>query len=201
MKGVVGVALFAGGIAVGFLAANIIMKKHYEGIADEEINSMKEYYKTREDEKDENEGQLEIIDEEEADEEEMEEIINEYTTEHEETVPFVKSEYEMDEETEASLMKEHPYLIEPDEFGDGVFDYDLETLYYHTDGVLANQADEVIENWVSVIGNIDLSRFDLHDEDDDGLIYIRNDNTKHDYEIQKEKFSYAESMAGIGWDS
>lgn len=205
MKGIVGVALFFGGAAVGFLAANAIMKKHYEEVAEEEIKSVKEYYKGV-DKEDNQQSEDEETEQEDIKEEPtvVEEFINNYVQdeeEPEEVVPFAKSEYEMDEETEASIIKDKPYLIEPDEFGEGAFDYQLETLYYYTDGVLANAADEIIDNESYYIGDVDLTRFDVYDDDDDNLIYVRNDNTEHDYEISKERCSYAESMAGIGWDS
>ncbi len=201
MRGITGVALFLGGAVVGFLASNVLLKKQYEAIANEEIQSVKEHYKGV----DERDGQMpeevEIV--EEVTEKEVDDFIKPYTPEEEEeeeTIPLVKSDYEMDEETEAYLKKDVPYIIEPDRFGEGAFDYQLETIYYYTDGVLANSGDEVIEDWFRIIGDVDLSKFDMYDEDDDGLIYVRNDNNQHDYEISKERFSYVENMAGVGWD-
>ena len=73
-----------------------------------------------------------------------------------------------------------PYVISPDNFGDGEYDYELVSLvYYEGDDTLVKQ-DEVIHNIDDVIGLDSLMHFGDYEDD---VVHVRNDRLKTDYEV------------------
>lgn len=87
-----------------------------------------------------------------------------------------------------------PYVISPDIYGnDG--DYDMVTLYYYTDGVVADEDDEVVDDIDDIIGEDSLKHFGEHEKDS---VFVRNDRLKCDYEILRVSQSYAEDILGYG---
>lgn len=71
-----------------------------------------------------------------------------------------------------------PYVISPEEFTDG--DYDVRTLYYYKDGVLADDEYNVIRDIKGHIGNEALETFGTYNED---TVYVRNETQSIDYEV------------------
>jgi len=81
-----------------------------------------------------------------------------------------------------------PYYITPDEFGDDV-DYDTITLYYYSDGVLADENDELVENISMKVGKDYEEHFGDYDDDS---VFVRNDILKCDFEILRDKRRYSD---------
>lgn len=77
-----------------------------------------------------------------------------------------------------------PYIITEEEFSDSV--YDAYTLFYYSDGVLADDDDNVILNMTSVIG--EEAKEAINDPEGFGdCLYVRNDETQCDYEILRDE--------------
>lgn len=74
--------------------------------------------------------------------------------------------------------KKVPYVITPDEFNDS--DYEVVTLMYYSDKVLADEDDNVIHDVNGVIGPEALSTFGRYLDD---TVYVRDDLKRIDYEI------------------
>lgn len=73
-----------------------------------------------------------------------------------------------------------PYVISPEEVGNTDEDYDLISLNYYEDGVLADDWDEPIEDVERVVGKDSLNHFGEYEDDS---VYVRNDRLKCEYEI------------------
>lgn len=173
-------AAFAIGAAVGAAMAYAVVKKRYEAIAQEEIDSVKAAFSSREDDcgsKEEEEGgqehsrRMASRAREKADVTEYASVLRKagYARESEKREPG------------------QPYVITPDEFGekDG---YDQISFTYYSDGVLANDANEVIEDVEEVVGDA-LSHFGEYEEDS---VFVRCDRLRCDYEILLDRRRYAD---------
>jgi hypothetical protein len=186
------ILIFAVGAAIGSAVTWKLIKDKYVKIADEEIESMREYYKNK---YDKNEGDADVKPAEDS------KKIQEGTTTPEGEVFNVREyaallaekKYNIysnkkageDADSEDELK---PYVITPDEYGEK--DYDLVTLTYFEDGVLLEDTtDEVIENVDDVIGEDSLERFGEYADDS---LFVRNERLETDYEILRDVRTYAE---------
>lgn len=89
-------------------------------------------------------------------------------------------------------MPEGIHIIEPDEFGEEE-DYEVESLTYYKDKIVADDFDNIIEDVDSVIGRESLNHFG---EFEDDCVYVRNDNTKTYYEILWDNDNYRNRQEG-----
>ena len=186
-------ALGIGG-AVGFAAGWYFSKRRAEARADEEIDSVKQYYmqKHLEETKKMEEINNKI-------DEKILEVEEEYrnTDKIAENVKYHKigddeqvlAEKEIPEEEEPTK----PYLITEDEFLNGRNEYDKISLTYYTyDDTLADDCDEMIdvEETIST---------DIYNQvaDADGDIYVRNPELETDFEVMKVEASFRERYGGI----
>ena len=87
-----------------------------------------------------------------------------------------------------------PYVISPDEFGANE-KYECLTLTYYADGVLTDDADDIIYNVEAVIGTEALNSFGVYENDDDS-VYVRNEARKCDYEILRDPREYSDIYSG-----
>jgi hypothetical protein len=173
--------IFVAGAAIGSAVTWFTTKSYYERIAQEEINSVKEYYKTK------NVG----------------DAINEGIEKGLESKPLVantmavklaeiqekvnKLGYTNYSNTETKVDEvEKPYVIEPQEFGE-LDDYDTNELTYFADGVLADDAMEIVDDVESIVGADFADHFGDYEPDS---VYIRNDMRKRDYLILADERDY-----------
>lgn len=165
---------FAAGAAIGSVVTWKLVKSKYEQIAQEEIDSVKEVFsrRHRETEDTNEEAPRRPHVEEKPDLAEYVTMLNrcKYLAEHPE---------EADGEEGASASSVEPYVISPDEFGDQE-GYETTSLTYYADNVLADEFDEVIDNFEELIGTESLKHFGEYEAD---AVHVRNDATKTDYEI------------------
>ena len=178
---------FAAGAGIGVGASWFLLKKKYEKIAQEEIDSVKEVYSKRE-------ASSYILEEDEQDEEESSEE-NKSMMEH--AVEYAKqlnkhgyTNYS-DAGAKIDIPKaavDAPYVIAPDEVG-LYDDYDEITLTYYADHILADDMDEIVEDVEEKVGYDALTHFGQYEED---CVYVRNDKRKVDYEIVLDERTYAE---------
>lgn len=169
MKGT-NILIFALGAAVGAAASYAFAKKKFLGLAQEEINSVKEVYSKR------------AAAREKPDLSEFSEI-----AENEGYSPEAK-----DNEKPVKKSKDkRPYVISPDEFAeDG--EYDKVSLTLYADNVLTDEEDEPIDNVDEIVGEVNLSSFGAFEDD---CVFVRNDSFKADYEILRDERKYSEVVA------
>lgn len=173
---------FVAGVGVGSAVMYKVLKTKYDKLIQEEIDSVKEAFSKKE----EKAERLESIrkEDENTDQKENHRIIehNDYNT-----VSVEKDDG--DEEEDDIVETIMPYVIRPDEYGDS--DYPTITLWYHTDGVVTNDAGKVIKNVEELIGCEYAHHFGEYEEDPDA-VYVRNEDQEVDYEVLKEYRAYSD---------
>lgn len=203
------VIIFAAGAVIGSLVAWKLTKTKYEKIMIEEEQSLREYYNKK----------VKIIEDTATDlhdsyqhrEDELRKNLEEKNDKEQETVQDtneVDNKVFFDRYTEilngytSSLEEQHlnentnentndkPYVVSPDEFGDAD-DYDIITLNYYADGVVADDWNDPIEDIGATIGEDFASHYGEYEED---VVYVRNDRLKVEYEILRSNQRY-EDMA------
>jgi len=165
------VLIFAAGAATGAVASWYLLKTKYEQIAQEEIDSVKEAFAKR--------AAIEKP------------PLEEYAAKLNECGYNLTGETEDNseekEETE-SMEDDMAYVISAEEFGE-YDEYESITLSYYADGVLTDEADEIIDDVEDIIGSDALTHFG-EDPDDPDSVYVRNDRLKADYEILLDTRNY-----------
>lgn len=189
MKKALYLVAFLAGAAVGALGTVTYIRKNYDisekdETADEDVEAVeKKDMEPEEQYEDESEEEA-LIRKTNADilkrikdpekRAEKEKILNEYF--------HAASIYGSDEPEEIS---DRPYKIRGDEFGQ-FSDYTVAELTLYSDGVVADDRDEIVENAEELLGE---NFRNLFDEGSDEL-YIRNDLRCCDYEILKDLQPY-----------
>ena len=176
-----GLFIFAAGVVAGAVAGAYLVKDKVMADAREEINEVREYYKSKKENVKEEEPVVE-------EKENVEETVNEYKeiVQNSGYVNYNKISEQPKVEKVSSV--DMPYIIDPEEFGeeDG---YDTMTLTYFADGVLIDDVDEVINEPDPVVG---LDNLKIFDEFEAGSIYVRNDVWKTDFEILKDDWNWSD---------
>lgn len=193
--------LFTAGAAIGSVVTWKLVKDKYERIAQEEIDSVKETWRRLQSEgtDDRDESDIESEDEGEgeyADEEEDDPIMTTYhdlanmyqtgRSAGEET----ENGGEGEEDREVPICKA-PYVIQPEDFGDGNFDHELHCLTYYADGILANDWYETLEI-DDTIGDDALEHIGDYAED---IVHVRNERLQADYEVVRDYRNFADVVA------
>lgn len=186
---------FAAGAIVGSVATYKLLKSKYEQIAQEEIEfQVERFTKSKnaleEELKDANDVISSYENVEKAQTEEYKKTVAErgYTDYTSYSNPKGLGE-EVAVEEDPSESK--PYVITPEEFGekDG---YECIGLSYYSDGVLADDADGLVEDVDNVVGADSLSHFGEYEDD---AVHVRNDKFKCDYEILRDRRRYKDVIA------
>lgn len=192
MKKIYGFALFTIGAAAGSLVTWRILKKKYDKLVREEIESVKEAFKNRnkpvEPTETETEPKVSV-----EDVKQYNKIIeNEgYYTVQDDVVEDDGFESVEPEETEDETVKPVTYMkpraISPEDFAASE-DYQYESLtYFDGDKTLANEYGEVVD--ISVVGQENLDRIG---EWEDDCIHVRDYASKTDFEILLDPRKYSE---------
>lgn len=180
---------FTLGAAAGAVTTGFVLKRYYDKLVNEEIQSVKDMYKKKLDLLTDTESGDKKDDTEETDKPENERAakIREYK---ERMAEFGYSEESEDENKEADSV-DAPYVISPEEFGEDE-NYDIETLtYYNGDKILTDDFDNQIDDVEGMVGVASLNTFGQYEDD---AVYVKNDKTKHYYEILKDNRSFFEAM-------
>lgn len=176
------VFIFAAGAVIGSAVTWKIIKTKYEQIANEEIESVKERFRNREDaakngasdEKGNVDNSLK-----DRDLSSYESIINENAYRNYSTPKGSENEIKEEESVD------RPYVIPPEEYDEN--DYETESLTYYADGVLTDIYDNIIEDVEGTVGKDSLTHFG---EFEDDSVFVRNDERKTDYEILRDSDKY-----------
>lgn len=182
---VAGFIIFAVGAAIGSIVTWKLVKTKYERIAKEEIDSVKEVFSKKKDT-----APTPVEPEKEELEEEPEQPKTYDYTEVLSKYGYRKDKEEEDEE-KGEQMKEGPYVISPDEFGEN--GYTLESFTYYADDVLTDEFDEIIYDLENTVGEDFASHFGEYEEDS---VFIRNDELETDFEILRDLRNYSDVVQG-----
>lgn len=190
MSKIKGLLIFAAGAVAGTVAGIGISKRHFEAIAAQEINEVRDYYrKANKELADQLVDKTSDIKEEQAEEPAEKSIEEETKKEYDNIIKYgnyVTTEEIDDEEDDYS--DDEPYIIDPSEFGNNG-NYATQTCTYFADGVLVDDVDEVIEDPEKLVGNLHV---DIFRDFDATSVYVRNDWMKMDFEILKDDWFWSD---------
>lgn len=176
------IIIFTAGAVIGSAVTWKLVKTKYEQLAQEEINSVRDYYSCREADKNTEEDSAEESDETDTGMEEYEQIVRGANY-----VAYQNEKLKEGKEVYGDYIK----LIDPDEYGES--DFATESLdYYEGDGVLVDAYGDVIDDPDEIVGEDFASHFGAYGERDKDTVFIRNEKLEIDYEILRNVGSYSE---------
>lgn len=183
MSKVTNFVMFAMGAVIGSIVTWQYVKKKYEQIAQEEIDSVKAVFMQKD-------PDIEVSVSEVPHQAEPRKVkekpnISEYAAMLEKE-GYVN--YSGIGKEEQISMESKPYVISPDEFGE-IEEYEKISLTYYSDQVLADENDELVEDVEGAIGFESLTHFG---EFEDDSVFVRNDRLKCDYEILSDQRTYSD---------
>jgi hypothetical protein len=188
--------MFIFGAAVGSVVTWQYIKKKYERIAQEEIDSVKETFsklevKSKNNDSEKNNNVRTIV-ERAKDKPSIVEyaakLRKQGYTNYSNTDSLSEDSNVSEEEVDENMINYKPYVISPDEFGE-FDDYETISLTYYADQVLADDDDELIEDIEETVGFESLNAFGEYEDD---AVFVRNDRFKCDYEILLDQRKYSD---------
>lgn len=183
-------ATFVAGAAVGSVATWFVVKKKYEKIAQDEIDSVKEVFYKREfgsKAKEMTNVGEEIVKGLQAGIMQAAEQAKDKPDLVQYAAMVQKYGGTIGEEKEAPMKEKCPYVISPEEFGE-FDDYEKISLTYYADGVLADDNNEVVDDVKDIVGDA----LDHFGEYEDDSVFVRCDERKCDYEILMDQRTFSE---------
>jgi hypothetical protein len=181
--------MFATGAAIGSVVTWKVLKEKYERIAQDEIDSVKETLTRRV--REESENTISNGDDECEDDEDDEDCsLSEYNSlvgSYAQSGDYAENGERGVGESEVPYIN-GPYVILPEDFGDGNYEHSLYCLTYYEDGVLANDWDEILDI-DETIGEESIQHFGDYV---DGVVHVRNERLNADYEIVRDPRNYAD---------
>lgn len=199
------VLIFTLGAGVGSLVTWKIVETKYQQIADEEIESVKEYYKKKEQE-------LKYCANDIIETQKAALMSNNPTPLSKETILDIADKldntnslqekidelgYDNVEEDVQDLdqntpVREYikPYVISPEEFGE--FGNTMKSMTLYSDGVLVDEDEQIISDKEAVIGDA----IEHFGEFEDDAVHVRDESIECDYEIIKDERTFAEVYKG-----
>lgn len=192
------VIAFLAGTAIGGMAAWRVANERYAKISEEDILSVKEAFRNREqklkDEIEELKSKLEVTECLEEEEKVPSTILS--TNEHQdkgdinEYVRMVnRTKYA---HTSVPQKEDHsveaPYVISPEEFGEMDGYTQISLTYFEDDDILSDENGVIIDDPEEIVGDA-LNHFGDYEEDS---VFVRSDPKRCDYEILKNLRSYSE---------
>lgn len=184
--------IFAAGILTGSLCTWYSTKKYYEKIANDEIESMKEWLARRVEEQDEKAEEQSSEPAEKPTSPSTKPNLMEYAamvkdlgyTDYSRRTEEPEKESKEDEEVDDM---DRPHVIEPEEFGE--CDYEEVSLTYYADGVLTDEQDNPIEDVDGMVGEDYAEHFGEYEDDS---VFVRNDRLQTDFEILADQRNYSD---------
>ena len=181
---------FVAGAAVGVAASCKYFKTKYEKRYQEDLNSMQEAFGGREPEPI-------VTTVESSKEEDKPQVTKRDISDYEariKTNGYVDyGAFSRKEEPKEEKTYKKPYAIPPEELGgtEGDEDYNIYCFTYYADGVLADDADMMVEDIENVVGLDFADHFGEYEED---AVHIRNERLKCDYEILRDLRKYSDVL-------
>lgn len=168
------IIMFSAGSVIGSVVTWKLVEEKYKRIAQEEIDSVKEAFSKRHASREASEEPEPPTDED----------IERYVNIVKETK--YASEADISEKGEPVTM-DGPYVISPDEFDEN--GYDTTSLRYYSDGILVDDAGDIVEDVESVVGVDSLEHFGEYEADS---VFVRDDRLEIDYEILLDTRKYVD---------
>ena len=179
--------IFVLGAAAGSLVTWKLVEEKYKRLADEEIESVKEYYDNK------LKTNIEITPEGITMKDENNNEILSFKNDKIECANVKIEEYkeQLDDlgytvETKQPEAYTPPYVISPEEFGE--FGNEMKSLTYYADDVLADDDDDIISDPESVVGDA-LQHFGEYEDD---CVHVRDERIECDYEILRSEKTFGE---------
>ncbi|MCC2832073.1 hypothetical protein [[Clostridium] innocuum] len=154
------------------------VKKKYEKIAQDEIDSVKKTFSDMVKKPDDNED---IKSKEKASEKDKT-IYNDIL----DNVNY--SSYSEPEKNKEVKPVDGPYVIPPEDFGE-YNDYEALSWTYYADKYLADEDDDLVDDIEGTVGYDSLNHFGEYEDD---TVFVRNEDLKTDYEIMLDERKYAD---------
>lgn len=180
--------MFAAGATIGSAVSWQLAKNKYKQIADEEIQSVKDAFSKKE-----NDVNTKLSTANAMLKKNMVNNINSTCKDackdaYKDILTTNKYLYSENTNAKKEVPETGPYVISPDEFGE-LDDYETISLTYYSDKVLADDMDQVIDDYMVCVGNDFMNHFGEYEDDS---VFIRNDVRKCDYEILYDLRPYSE---------
>ena len=180
MSKITGFLIFATGFLGGSISAYFALKKRFDILMEEEIQSVKESYEKF------NSSDIEDPCEEHDD------IVGQYIHDDDQNTPKEQEEPLQDVLSRLHKKFESPYCIPPNEFNE-VYGYETATLTLYSDGVIADEDMEIVDDVDEILGEENLQQ--LRDGETD-CVYIRNDSKYCDYEVLMDFGTFEDAVIG-----
>ena len=213
-KSIFGVVGFVLGAAAGSLVTWKLIEKKYMDMADDEIQSVKEMYRSKIvnsevlDEKNDDmfvarkgpEFTVSTISTEVTDEgkklvEKLNELTATYASDDEKpdytAYSQAKEKHNVFDDAmpeEPEVKHDEPYVIEPTEFGE-FSEYEQIELTYYKDGVICENDTDMIDPY-DIFGDLDVG--DHFGEYENDRVFVRDDKRQVDYEILRDERMFME---------
>lgn len=180
-NGIKYICTFSLGAAAGSAVTWFLLKTKYEKLAEEDARSIREEYCKRYD------TPVSINEEEESDYSQWAEGNPNEAAMDKQEYENLAGYYNKDSEKGGSdsMKVNDPCVILPREFEEKD-DYDVVSLNYYADGVLADDMDEIVEDVEGTVGDFK----DHFGEYENDTVYVRNDRLKCYYEICADDRNY-----------
>ena len=180
--------IFAVGAIIGSTVTWKLIKTKYEQIAQEEIDSVKETFSRLHEESTDKDERAKMAERAKGfiDNKNEKPDIKEFTAKLKEC-EYVKYSDSKEDKERKNITVNKPYVISPEEFGEA--DYNIVSLNYYADGVLANDFDEVVDDVENTVGEDFEEHFGDYEEDS---VFVRNDELGLDYEILRDMRNFSD---------
>ena len=212
-KSIFGVVGFVLGAAAGSLVTWKLIEKKYMDMADDEIRSVKEMYRSKIvnpevlDEKNDDifvarKGpeftvSMELTDEGKQLAEKLNKLTGSYLSDEEKPDYTVysqtKEKHNVFDDTmpsEPEVKHDEPYIIDPTEFGE-FSEYEQRELTYYKDGVICENDTDMIDPY-DIFGDLDVG--DHFGEYENDRVFVRDDRRQVDYEILRDERMFMEAL-------
>lgn len=183
------IGFILGGVTSAFVTYRLLKEK-YEQLAHEEIDSVREFYRSKghegADDASTIEGQERKKTDAPVDYSLYNQLLGKYSS-----VEAAESSKAETVNKNANNEGERPYVISPGEFGE-FEDYAQISLVYYADQILADDNDDLVDDIDETVGIDSLSHFGEYEDDS---VFVRNDTLKCDYEILLDQRKFSEVLA------
>ena len=174
---------FVVGLTIGVGVSWVYHKNRYEEIIKDEVEDLREHYKSKE-------GKPKSDKEKKEVKEQVDKMTSE---EYDESMGRVHSlvrenRYTSGGDENLNTETKPPFVITPDDFGTVQW-FDCDTFYYHTDDIIANDSQEMVDE-DDVQRILGLSTPEIYEQFgiyEDDAVYIRNTALKCDYEVLRDE--------------
>lgn len=212
-KSIFGVIGFVLGAAAGSLVTWKLIEKKYMDMADDEIRSVKEMYRskivnyevldeTNEDVFVAQKGpeftvSMELTDEGKQLIDKLNNLTTTYVSDDEKpdytAYSQAKEKHNVFDDampTEPEVKHDEPYIIDPTEFGE-FSEYEQRELTYYKDGVICENDTDMIDPY-DIFGDLDVG--DHFGEYENDRVFVRDDKRQVDYEILRDERTFMEVL-------